>query len=280
MNVLPGSSIFPDSCIKDKLPSIQTYGIFQGPAKIFKNLFFNADFLNFDRANPRDMKFSFTKVFRQNIKWNIVFLALVIFTVFFIPVFPPKPQKILYDLSFTCIFFLGYITSNRQHPVFLPLAISALVLIWISAVFRMPLLFIFSISLNILFFMIVTWSLIRHLIDSKFVTIRIIFDAIIIYLMIGLIFAMIVSMIDHFDPAAFRYPVEGGVTPVFHFNDFIYFTFTTLSTTGFGDIIPLKPYTRSLSILIAITGQMYIAIIISMLVGKYAASAQEERREE
>jgi len=226
------------------------------------------------------MNFSFNKLFHENIKWNIVFLALVVFTVFFIPVFSPTLEKILYDLSFTFIFFLGYITSNRQHPVFLPLAIGALILIWISAIFRMPLLFIFSISMNIFFFMIVTYSLIKHLINSKFVTIRIIFDAIIIYLMIGLIFAMIVSLIDHFDPEAFRYPVAGGTAPVFHLNDFIYFTFTTLSTTGFGDIIPLKPYTRSLSILIAITGQMYIAIIISMLVGKYAASAQEERREE
>ena len=280
MLVLPGSPVFLLACIRQKFPSIQTYTIFKGPAKFFKDLFITADFLKFGRANPRDMKFSFKKLFRENIKWNIVFLALVIFTVFFIPFFPAFLEKILYDLSFTLIFFLGYITSNRQHPVFLPLAISALVLIWISAIFRMPLLFLFSISVNILFFMIVTWSLIKHLIDSKLVTIRIIFDAIIIYLMIGLIFAMIVSMIDHFDPGAFRFPAEGGITPVFHFHDFTYFTFTTLSTTGYGDILPLKPYTRSLSILIAITGQMYIAIIISMLVGKYAASAQDERREE
>lgn len=226
------------------------------------------------------MKFSFKKLFRENIKWNIVFLALVVFTVFFIPVFPPRPQKILYDFAFTLIFFLGYLTSNRKHPLFLPLAISALALIWVSAVLDMRLLFVFSFSLNILLFMVVTWSLIKHLIDSKSVTIRIIFDAIIIYLMIGLIFAMIISIIDHFDTEAFRYPAEGGINPIFHFTDFIYFTFTTLSTTGFGDIIPMKPYTRSLSIMIAITGQMYIAIIISTLVGKYAASAQEDRREE
>ncbi len=226
------------------------------------------------------MKFSFKKLFHENIKWNIVFLVLVIFTVFFIPVFSVTLEKILYDLSFTLIFFLGYITSNRRHPVFLPLSICALILIWISAVFKMPVLFIFSISMNILFFMMVTWSLIKHLIDSRAVTIKLLFDAIIIYLLIGLIFAMIVSLIDRFDPGAFRYPVAAGSAPVFHLNDFIYFTFTTLSTTGYGDIIPLKPYTRSLSIMIAITGQMYIAIIISMLVGKYAASAREDRKDE
>jgi len=50
--------------------------------------------------------------------------------------------------------------------------------------------------------------------------------------------------------------------------------FVTLTTTGFGDMVPLEPYSRSLTTLIAITGQMYVAIIISILVGKYATSGK------
>lgn len=105
-------------------------------------------------------------------------------------------------------------------------------------------------------------------------------EAIIIYLLIGLIFAMIISLIDHYDPKAFSFPNRTDTITVGHLNDFIYFTFITLTTTGFGDIIPVEPYARSLTIFISITGQMYMAIIIAMLVGKYAASRQDDRNEE
>jgi hypothetical protein len=51
----------------------------------------------------------------------------------------------------------------------------------------------------------------------------------------------------------------------------LYFSFVTLATLGYGDIVPLKPYTRSLATLITITGQFYIAIIVALLVGKFSA---------
>ena len=225
------------------------------------------------------MNISVKKFFREGIKWNVVFLTSVVFTVFFIPIFPSSIQKILYDVSFTMIFLLGFINSDRNHPAFLPLSISAMVLIWISASFKLEVLFAFSYSLNILFFGMVIMTLVKHLIGSKTVTPRLILEAIIIYLLIGLIFSMVVSLLDHFDPTAFSFPVHDPNSNIGHLNDFIYFTFITLSTTGYGDIIPLKPYARSLSIFIAITGQMYIAIIIAMLVGKYAASRQDRNEE-
>jgi len=220
------------------------------------------------------MNISIKKIFREGIKWNVVFLTSVVFTVFVIPVFPAGIQKLLYDASFTLIFLLGFINSDRKHPAFLPLSISAMVLIWISSKFDLPLLFSFSYSLNILFFVFVIAGMVKHLIVSQTVTPRLILEAIIIYLLIGLIFAMIISLIDHFDSSAFSFPIHDLNTNIGRLNDFIYYTFITLSTTGYGDIIPLKPYSRSIAIFIAITGQMYIAIVIAMLVGKFAAGRQ------
>jgi hypothetical protein len=49
----------------------------------------------------------------------------------------------------------------------------------------------------------------------------------------------------------------------------MYFTFVSLTSTGYGDFLPLTPAAKSLSNLISITGQLYIAIIIATLVGKY-----------
>ena len=56
----------------------------------------------------------------------------------------------------------------------------------------------------------------------------------------------------------------------------MYFTFINLTTTGFGDFLPLTPLAKSLSVLISITGQLYTAIIIAMLVGKYLNKSGEK----
>jgi voltage-gated potassium channel len=223
---------------------------------------------------------SLKKFFSDGIKWNIIFLLSVLFTVFCVTIFPAYLQKFLYDISFSVIFILGYITSDRKHPAILPLAIASVVMLWISAYFEMKMVFIFSYAMNIIFFISVIVSMIKHLVHSAEVNARLILEAVIIYLIIGLIFSMVVSLIDHFDPGAFTFAHYENVVQAYHLNDFIYFTFVTLTTTGFGDITPVQPYARSLTILIAITGQMYIAIIISMLVGKYAASRLNDRFEE
>ena len=47
----------------------------------------------------------------------------------------------------------------------------------------------------------------------------------------------------------------------------MYFSFTTLTTTGFGDFHPIVPLARSLCVLEAILGQMYIVVLIGRLVG-------------
>ena len=48
-----------------------------------------------------------------------------------------------------------------------------------------------------------------------------------------------------------------------------YFSFTTLTSLGFGDVLPLTPPAQSLALLIGITGQLYLTILVAMLVGKY-----------
>jgi hypothetical protein len=49
----------------------------------------------------------------------------------------------------------------------------------------------------------------------------------------------------------------------------LYFLFVIIASLGYGDIVPLKPISRSLATLIAITGQFYMAIIVALLIGKF-----------
>lgn len=57
-----------------------------------------------------------------------------------------------------------------------------------------------------------------------------------------------------------------------HFHTFAYYAFINMTTVGFGDIIPVNDAGRALAVLLAVTGPLYIAIVISLLVGKYAAT--------
>lgn len=54
--------------------------------------------------------------------------------------------------------------------------------------------------------------------------------------------------------------------------DFIYFSYVTLTTVGFGDITPVHPFAKSFTILISIAGQLYLTILIAIVIGKYLAS--------
>jgi hypothetical protein len=76
------------------------------------------------------------------------------------------------------------------------------------------------------------------------------------------------------DPASLSIPKESPV------ESYIYFSFVTLTTVRYGDFVPLKPLARHLAVLEAFTGQLYLAIFVSRLVGLHLSSAKsnEPRR--
>ena len=59
-------------------------------------------------------------------------------------------------------------------------------------------------------------------------------------------------------------------------DDFVYFSFVTLTTLGYGDITPASPTVRTLTILEALVGQLFIGILIARLVSLQIAHAQRE----
>ena len=103
---------------------------------------------------------------------------------------------------------------------------------------------------------------------SQSVTLELIFGAINIYLMAGLAFAFMFGLLEHLQPGSFAGLVEqtNSADPILNF---IYFSFITLSTLGYGDITPLSPYATTASYSEAIFGQLYLAILVAKLVGLY-----------
>jgi hypothetical protein len=89
--------------------------------------------------------------------------------------------------------------------------------------------------------------------------------AILLYLIIGLTFVALYGFVALSEPNAFtNFPALHGDFDIA--GNLIYFSFVTLTTTGYGDIAPLHPYARSLANVEAIIGQIYPATLLARLV--------------
>jgi len=86
------------------------------------------------------------------------------------------------------------------------------------------------------------------------------------YLMIGVLWAYGYSLIEHFYPHSFAI---GGTAADLEMPEFVYFSFTVLTSTGFGDLTPLSRQARSLCVVEQITGALFLAILIARLAGVY-----------
>ena len=96
------------------------------------------------------------------------------------------------------------------------------------------------------------------------VTVHRILGAIAIYLNVAAAFALAYRMIDAFGPG--RFAMAGGEPGHHTIADLIYFSFTTLTTTGFGDIIPVDPFARSLANVESVIGQLFPATLLARLI--------------
>jgi len=210
---------------------------------------------------------------KANTFWSYILLGLVIFTIFLVPIFPMSWHRHLYSILYSLVFIATVITTDRNRKKFLFLAIAAAVIQWVSVIFRFSSIFGISAIANLVFFTLSVGSAIRQVASAKDVTVRVILESIIGYLLVGLIFSMFVSLIMAFDNGAFSFSKIDLNDPSHpsRLSEFIYFSFITMCTVGYGDVVPLEPYSRSLTVLICVTGQLYIAVIIALLVGKYSA---------
>ncbi len=97
-----------------------------------------------------------------------------------------------------------------------------------------------------------------------------------VYFLIGFVWALLYGIVASFDPQAFSQPLIRGTSYSDEsYSKVIYFSFVTLTTLGYGDIIPISPLATMLTNLEAIIGQMYPAILISILVGGYLSGRSE-----
>ncbi len=131
---------------------------------------------------------------------------------------------------------------------------------------------ILSVS-SILFVMAAIVRVSRDVLNSRVVKGDTIRGAIIIYLFIGVLFTSVFVLIETLMPGSFLVTNSAGKPLAYSTHHisrlFGYFSMVTLTTLGYGDIVPVKELSRTLAWIEAFTGQVYLAVIIARLVGIY-----------
>jgi len=125
----------------------------------------------------------------------------------------------------------------------------------------------------LLFFVYVTGSQLRSLLKQRAVTSETISMSMSVYLLLGLTWGLVYIVIFTRHPEAFSFGSSPGVEEQRMFPVFIYFSLTTLSTIGYGDITPLSLPARYAAVAEGITGQFYLAILVARLVGMQMSQA-------
>jgi hypothetical protein len=131
----------------------------------------------------------------------------------------------------------------------------------------------------LLLFGFITWNELRAVLRQKEVTREVISMSISTYLLFGLTFGLFYIVLHDLQPNAFSFGTAGPASEQQTIPVLIYFSLTTLSTIGFGDITPLTLQARYAAVAEGITGQFYLAILVARLVGMQMSQSMSRQAE-
>ncbi len=165
-------------------------------------------------------------------------------------------------------FVMFYLVFSARHTrglylIDIAFVVPTLLATWIDSIFQNDYTFVASYLTMGIFFLYLQFLIIKQMIHAKKVDTNIIFGAMNIYLVAGLIWAYAYVLLAHFDGNAFHMPTYEAMKDV---EIFTYYSFTTITTLGYGDIVAQSAQARMLSVLEAVFGQLYLAIVIAKLV--------------
>jgi voltage-gated potassium channel len=208
-------------------------------------------------------------------------VMLVFFLVYFIVV-PVVPEKWVDTYRIPDILSMLVITSclraislKRQYYIFMVIFTVIILLLGGSEIVHRAesLNFItLLLSLKLIYMLMIFLSIMRYVLDDSPVTADKVYGALSSYFLMGLIWAVVFAMFYHINPDSFN------VSPESDKNLWtIYFSFTTLSTLGYGDITPQTVAAQSYAVMEAVCGQIFIGVIVARLIALQISTPKPEQ---
>lgn len=205
------------------------------------------------------------------------FSSLLIFIILMIvvgPLFQEFVQlRILMDILWSAIFVSAiYAVSQKKRHIVIAvlLALPMLGSIWTKYFVQYKALLVVGSLCGAAFFLFAIIQMLIFIYSHKEVTRDLIVGAAVVYLFMALMWTFIFVVVETLHPGSFNLPEGQGFEAT---RQFVYYSFVTLTTLGYGDITPISSLARSLCILEAVIGQLYLVVQVAWLVGIHVSQS-------
>lgn len=203
--------------------------------------------------------------------WGL--FTILSITIFVLPMVSTLMPYRLFEIFLSLIVLLSiYATREARKKRVLVQLVIVLVAIWITKVVDMPNLNFIAKILVIMFFMIRVFKFILAVSRKSEVNSLVIVEAVNGYLLMGMGFGVLFSLVLTVFPGSFNFTVSVTGTDYF---DPIYYAFVSMTTLGYGDFLPLNPFAKSMALLVTLCGQFYLVTVMAFLIGKLLTHKQE-----
>jgi hypothetical protein len=209
------------------------------------------------------------------------FLSLLIFIVAMIIVGPLFEEfvglSILIDILWSAILVSAiYAVSQKKRHILIAvlLALPMLGSIWTKYFVQHKAVIVVGSLCGAAFFLFAIIQMLIFIYSQKEVTRDLIVGAAVVYLFMALMWTFIFVVVETLHPGSFNLPEGQGIEATRHF---LYYSFVTLTTLGYGDITPITPMARSLCVLEAVIGQLYLVVQVAWLVGVHVSQSMLKR---
>ncbi len=173
--------------------------------------------------------------------------------------------------------------ETTSQVVALALAVPAIVLQGLHSWYETPWLGIAAHAIEISFLVFVVSLILRFMFRTDRVTSDMICASLCVYLLLGVLWAIAYSLLQLADPRSFALPAaNSGDAEVMRFGGdrtliALYYSFVTMSTLGYGDIVPRSSLARMTAAIQAIVGQLYLVVLVARLVGLHVAQGKDRQ---
>jgi len=217
-------------------------------------------------------------VHRIHYRFGIV-LCLILIAIFFVMAAPRGDGARFVSVCLQAAVLVAAVIASKTHPWVIRLSVAAAILGIVgsaAALFGTAQFGNGSAGTVALLYVLLTppaiiTGVIKQFREEGGVTIHSMFGVLCLYLLIGLLFGVAYATIEDVGGTDFFTTEHSGR------DDFLYFSFSTLTTTGYGDVVAATNLGRSLAITEALAGQLYLVTVVALIIANLRPSARVNR---
>ena len=214
---------------------------------------------------------------KNNFIWLLLALLILLFGVPIAEDLAAMSAPVVRAVLFSCLLTIGVWSLRGTGPPFtlgIVFVVVGIVSNVLAAQYPSQLFELAAFTSLFAFLLLAIAFTLRQVATENVLSANRLVGAICVYLLLGVIWAVAYSVLDLLSPGSFQdfSQIESKAWD----SEWLYFSFVTMTTLGYGDITPVSATGKALAYMQAVFGQLYVAILVAGLVSAYISSRQSQ----